>query len=95
MTPDRIGHWTSILVPGGGACRIRLSLPGLVGNRPLPERLLQVLCLAAAAVMPGPGAPPVFWPPSTGRAAGCGGSRGSGGRADGLTLTPVPLGLSG
>jgi hypothetical protein len=94
MTTDRIGHWTAILVPGGGTSLIRLSLPGLVGNRPLPERLLQLL-RRAAAVMPGPGAPPVFWPPSTGGATGCGGSRGSGGRADALTLTPVPLGLSG
>jgi len=55
MTPDRIGHWTAILMPGGGTYRIRLSLPGLVGNRPLPERLLQLL-RRAAAVMPGPGA---------------------------------------
>ena len=58
--------WTIIVLLGVGTFLIRFSFLGMIGNRPLPPLLLQLLRYTPVAVLPGIVAPLVLWPSVTG-----------------------------
>lgn len=58
--------WTVILTLGAGSFALRFVFIGLVGNRPLPLRILRHLRYTAVAVLSALIAPLVLWPPATG-----------------------------
>jgi len=63
MTDQTI--WTVIIALGLGSYLIRYSFLGVIGDRELPEWLLQHLRYVPVAVLPGLVAPLVMWPAAT------------------------------
>ncbi len=58
--------WLIIAALAVGTFLIRFSFLGLIGNRPMPPIVLQLLRFTPVAVLPGMVAPLVLWPAATG-----------------------------
>ncbi len=58
--------WMIIFFLALGTYLIRLSFLGIIGDRPMPARLLRYLRFTPVAVFPGIAAPAVIWPSATG-----------------------------
>lgn len=58
--------WTIIVALALGTFLIRYSFIGLLGTRPLPDRLLRYLRYTPVAVLPALVAPMLAWPAATG-----------------------------
>lgn len=66
MTQSSLEIWTIILLLALGTYLIRLSFLGLIGDKPIPPRLLRYLRFTPVAIFPGIAAPAVLWPSATG-----------------------------
>ncbi len=62
---DPVTIWTIIVGLAVGSFALRFAFIGLVGDRPMPPRLLRHLRYTAVAIIPALIAPLVVWPTAT------------------------------
>lgn len=65
MTFSSAEIWIIIAILAVGTFFIRFSFLGLIGDRPMPPLVLQLLRFTPVAVLPGMVAPLVIWPAAT------------------------------